>query len=154
MKFWKISVLAFTLAASAMSTNAWADRRHGHGPRVGVYIAPSLLFADPFYSPYYRSSYSYPYYNGYPYAVTYRSAPEVVYVTPQVSAPITYMERSEGQFSNATPVAAQAVAPPAAQQAAPASTNDWFFCRESGKYYPYVQTCPAGWQRVPAQPQQ
>ena len=28
----------------------------------------------------------------------------------------------------------------------------WYYCRESNTYYPYVKECPAGWERVPAQP--
>ena len=28
----------------------------------------------------------------------------------------------------------------------------WYYCADSNAYYPYVTDCPAGWQRVPAQP--
>jgi hypothetical protein len=28
------------------------------------------------------------------------------------------------------------------------SSNYWYYCRESGAYYPYVQTCPSPWQPV------
>ena len=24
----------------------------------------------------------------------------------------------------------------------------WYYCRESGTYYPYVKECPAGWMKV------
>jgi hypothetical protein len=40
-------------------------------------------------------------------------------------------------------------------QAAPAPSQaqgDWYYCAASKTYYPYVRECPAGWQRVPAQP--
>ena len=40
-------------------------------------------------------------------------------------------------------------APPAA---APAQAGYWYFCPSSGSYYPYVQTCPDGWETVPATP--
>lgn len=26
----------------------------------------------------------------------------------------------------------------------------WYYCREAQMYYPYVSTCPGGWQEVPA----
>ena len=28
----------------------------------------------------------------------------------------------------------------------------WYYCAQSGAYYPYVQQCAGTWQRVPAQP--
>ena len=28
----------------------------------------------------------------------------------------------------------------------------WYYCPDSGAYYPYVSECPGGWQRVPPQP--
>lgn len=28
----------------------------------------------------------------------------------------------------------------------------WYFCRAAGAYYPYVQQCPTGWERVPPYP--
>ncbi|MEN6585085.1 MAG: hypothetical protein ABFE02_03410 [Sulfuricella sp.] len=30
--------------------------------------------------------------------------------------------------------------------------NYWYYCGESRGYYPYVKTCPGGWQRVAPQP--
>lgn len=28
----------------------------------------------------------------------------------------------------------------------------WYYCAESNNYYPYVPTCPTGWQRILPQP--
>lgn len=28
----------------------------------------------------------------------------------------------------------------------------WYYCPEARAYYPYVRSCPGGWQRVPPQP--
>ena len=28
----------------------------------------------------------------------------------------------------------------------------WYFCPAAGAYYPHLQTCPGGWQRVAQQP--
>jgi hypothetical protein len=38
--------------------------------------------------------------------------------------------------------------------AAPASGSDpyWYYCPEAKAYYPYVDKCAAGWQRVKPQP--
>ena len=50
------------------------------------------------------------------------------------ASPAVYVEQAD---SAATPAPAQ---------------PDWFYCAEAGGYYPYVQQCPGGWQRVPSQP--
>jgi hypothetical protein len=36
----------------------------------------------------------------------------------------------------------------------PPPTSFWNFCASSNSYYPYVPTCPEGWQQVPAEPAQ
>jgi hypothetical protein len=46
---------------------------------------------------------------------------------------------------------------PAVIEPTPASVPEpapgmWYFCQSAGAYYPYVQTCPEGWQAVPATP--
>lgn len=28
----------------------------------------------------------------------------------------------------------------------------WYYCAQSRGYYPYVKTCPSGWERVPPAP--
>ncbi|MGH8737796.1 MAG: hypothetical protein ACREVC_10595 [Burkholderiales bacterium] len=56
------------------------------------------------------------------------------------------------------PVVLAPAAPPTyveqgAAQAAPAQPQgDWYYCEDSKAYYPYVKTCPGGWQRVAPQP--
>jgi hypothetical protein len=34
----------------------------------------------------------------------------------------------------------------------PASTQFWYYCPSAAAYYPYVRSCPEGWQQVPARP--
>ena len=68
-----------------------------------------------------------PYY--YAPAPVYYPAPVVVQQAPQV-----YTERQD------------VAAAPAPQQ------NYWYYCAASRGYYPYVQECPSGWERVPAAP--
>jgi hypothetical protein len=52
----------------------------------------------------------------------------------------------------APPVVVQPAPTEYIQQApAPQAEAYWYYCQESGTYYPYVQTCPGGW--VPVVPQ-
>ena len=41
--------------------------------------------------------------------------------------------------------------PPAPGMSAP-SRGYWYYCRDSGRYYPYVAQCRSPWERVPATP--
>jgi hypothetical protein len=67
---------------------------------------------------------SYPYYPG-----PYYGAPVVV--TPP--APPVYVEQGQGQDQDS-------------------ADQYWYFCRDPQGYYPYVKTCPSGWQTVTPQP--
>ena len=63
--------------------------------------------------------------------------PPVTYYSPRPEygpAPTTYYSTIE-----VTP------APP------PVPANPWYFCPSVGKYYPYTQYCPEGWQPVQGQ---
>lgn len=72
------------------------------------------------------------------YYPTWYYPPPHYYYPPIVvqSAPPVYVER---------PVEAPAVHEPAQQ-------GWWHYCEQSRGYYPYVKTCPGGWQRVPPAP--
>lgn len=49
------------------------------------------------------------------------------------------------------PVLVQAPAEPLV--VAPAQqSHSWYYCHEAQMYYPYVTSCPSGWQEVPATP--
>ena len=71
---------------------------------------------------------TYPYY-GSPYYAPYYA--ESVYAVP-VYTPQAYVQ----QQPVATPVA----------------VTNWYYCKESRAYYPYVKTCNTGWQAVPTVP--
>lgn len=123
-----VLVLAATTSASAL---AW---HRGGYVRFGVYVGGPAYWYSPFYSPYnpyYFPPYYPPYYPAYAY-------PPVV-LAP--SAPPTYIE--------------QGAAPPAASSQAQSANQPgwWYYCADAKAYYPYVKECPAGWQRVPPQPQ-
>jgi hypothetical protein len=68
-------------------------------------------------------------YYGSPYYAPYYVDP--FYAAP-VYAPQTYVE--------AQPIAA------------PVAHASWYYCNASKAYYPYIQTCKAGWQAVPTVP--
>ena len=34
----------------------------------------------------------------------------------------------------------------------PPPAQSWYYCRESDAYFPYVSSCAAGWEQVPATP--
>lgn len=68
------------------------------------------------------------YYGG-PYAGYY--APPVVYAPP----PVAYMPPPQPMVLAAQPQPAV-----------------WYYCEASGKYFPYAQECPTGWQTQPATP--
>jgi hypothetical protein len=34
------------------------------------------------------------------------------------------------------------------EQMQPSSQGYWYYCQATGTYYPYVQTCASGWQRM------
>lgn len=137
-----------TLAAVMMAASLPADARGGHGhrhgghshARVGVFIGAPLLFA-----PWWVESRPY-YYPSYYYA----PPPVVVRERVVVREPLVFYDE-HGNPVPAQPQVAQAPAQPQAsaqqpQPGAPAPT--WYFCADSQKYYPYVQTCASPWQRV------
>lgn len=44
------------------------------------------------------------------------------------------------------------VQPSPHQTSAPPAPQFWYFCAAANGYYPYVPSCPGGWQAVPATP--
>ncbi len=134
----KFKVLATAVVIGALaSQSVFAQHRHFRGgPRVGVYIgAPVLAYS--FYRPYYYAPYYYP----------------PAYYPPVVVAPVappTYVEQPQPLMQQG-PV----YQPEPQQQYAPqsGSGNMWYYCADSRTYYPYVKSCPAGWQQVTPQPQ-
>lgn len=122
-----VGTLALVLLCVLASGAALAQHRgHGHGYRGGAHIGLYLgvpLFGAAYY-PYYAPYYPRPYYY----------APAVI----APFAPTVYIEQGVAQ------------APPA--QAQTQTQGDWFYCAAARAYYPQVSECPAGWQRVPAQP--
>lgn len=99
-----------------------------HGPGYGYY-GPGYYGPRYYYGPGY-----YPYYPAPVYAApVVVEQPVVVQPQPQV-----YIERPQ----EATGVQPRENSP------------YWYFCAEKNTYYPYVKSCPSGWQQVtPTAPQ-
>ncbi|MFM9886116.1 MAG: hypothetical protein ACKVQT_24075 [Burkholderiales bacterium] len=125
---------ALVIAGLAVVLASFDASAHGpHRGRVGVGIhfgVPAPIYWGPryYHGPrhYYGPSFYYP-------PAYYYGAPAIV-----ESAPV-FVERGVNE-SSAT----------SAESAQPAP--DWFYCADPAGYYPYVNQCPGGWRRVPAQP--
>jgi hypothetical protein len=137
MKLRKTAVLsAVALLVAAMGINVAEARpggSHGHfhgggGGRAFFYAAPIIAGA------YLASRYYYP--PSYYYPPAYYSPPPVYIEQPQ-----PYAVPPQSQYSL-----------PPQSQAQPQSPAYWYYCAASRAYYPHVQTCAAGWQRVAPQP--
>ena len=66
--------------------------------------------------------------------------PNYVQPYPVYAPPPVYIQTA--------PVYAQ----PVPDYASTPSVPLWYFCTSSNAYYPYVTSCPSGWQAVPATP--
>jgi hypothetical protein len=124
-------MVAMAALALAVSDAALAQRGHGYRggghARLGVYVGVplGLGLAGGYWGPnYYYPPYYAPYYSPYNYPPAVMAAP--------VSPP-TYVEQA-------------APAAPAPQP------GYWYYCAQSGAYYPYVNQCAGAWQRVSPQP--
>ncbi len=158
--------LLITFAATAMlaaSLPAAAGGGHGYRgyggyghshARVGIYIGGPLVVGGWWASrPYYAPYYAYPAYPSYPYY-----PPVVVRERVVVQEPLVFYDEN-GNPVPATgqvqpQVQAQAPAQPQLPQQSPSSAAPaptWYFCADTQKYYPYVQTCASPWQRVAPQ---
>ncbi len=132
MKLKRLLVSGLLLAVLIASAAAQAQHRGHHqkqhhhqrgGVQLGIVIGAPLMW-------HYRPVYpAYPaYYSPYAYP-PYAYAPRVI--VP--AAPPVYVERQDVVVSGA-------------------GQDDWYYCADSRTYYPYVQQCAGGWQRVTPHP--
>lgn len=123
-KFLVITLLTILSTSPAYGRNGHGvGHWHGGHGGSGGWIVPALIGGAIAYD----LAYPYP-----PYAQPYTVYdPYPVYVQP---APVT----------QPAPVYAPGVTSP--------SVPLWYYCAASNGYYPYVSSCPSGWQSVPATP--
>ncbi len=113
---------ALLLALAGMAASGPALAQ-GHGYRGHGYShGPSVRFGFSIGGP------IYPYW-GYPRPYYYY--PPAVVAVP--APPTTYIEQGPGAGE-------------------PEASSYWYYCRDTQAYYPYVKSCPGGWQRVTPQP--
>lgn len=124
------AAIAASVALTAASPPAEAHRR----VRGGV----TLQFGWPGY---WGPGYWGPGYWG---GVRHYAYPPPVYYYPRVYGPPAVVSPPS------EPVYIERDAPE--ESAPPAATVWWYWCPGAKGYYPYVQQCPGGWQRVPPQP--
>jgi hypothetical protein len=142
-----VVALAVLSLGSAQASSARAEHRHGyverhsapvhrgnhgrhwqhghHHPRVTLSIAP--IYRPWVYPPYYHDPFF------------YRQHRDNRPIIVQQPAPQIYIEQPQ----------ALALAAPAQSQDA---NNYWYFCESAQAYFPYVNECPGGWQRVVPHP--
>ncbi len=118
----RIAALAGALVVGALASGS-AFAQHHRGHGHGPRVSLGFYVGAPFYPYYYRPYYYAPYYY-----------PPVVVAPAQ---PPVYIEQ-------ALP------APDAAPQPAPSAW--WYYCAGAQGYYPQVDQCPGGWQKVAPQP--
>jgi hypothetical protein len=118
------AALALLALLLACAALAVSGQAVAHG-RVHTHVGIGFHFGTPYYwGPWWWGPPAYYYY------------PAPVYVAPP--EPRVYVERSQVE---------------GAPQERP-SNNWWYYCEASRGYYPYVKSCPSGWQRVPPAPPQ
>ena len=118
--------LAFVIVGEALA-HGWqspsrAHQGHRHFPQSSVQFG--VYIGDPWFP---RPIYPYPVYG----PRVYVPAPVIIASPPP--APV-YIERP--------------AAPPARMTLEP---GYWYYCGPAGAYYPNVQDCPGGWQKVAPQ---
>jgi hypothetical protein len=129
MKLTRLAFASALILLGFMVSEAALARPFGHRGGVRLSLAVGVPFGWGYGYGYYAPPYYSPYYAPYyPPSVTY--------------SPPTYIEQGVQQSAPAA----------AAPQASPASQNYWYYCAESQAYYPYVNQCPGGWQRVAPTP--
>lgn len=132
-----LAFAAFIIAgagdATAHAPGGWHGHEYWHGHPQGHV---ELFIGTPAVGSWH---YAYPYVYPYAYPYYYRQPPVVVVppVATVPSSPPVFIE--QGSSEQPTP-----------QQ----TPNDWwwYYCPTERNYYPYVRTCPQGWELVAPRP--
>jgi len=143
VKLLKAALLATMFAAGAVAP-AWADRGHGHFGRDYGEHGHGRHGRD------YRHGHDYRGWGlgllaGTAIILAATERRPVYYAAPVYAAPPVYIPPPVVVVQRAPVVAV----PPPQAYVEPAW---WYYCAPAADYYPYVQTCPAGWTRVSPAP--
>ena len=74
------------------------------------------------------------------------------YYPPTYYYPPYYPPYQPIVIQRAPQVYVEQYAPPQEIPPAPERSNYWYYCAAAKAYYPYVNECPGGWQKVLPQP--
>lgn len=74
------------------------------------------------------------------------------YYPPTYYYPPYYPPYQPIVIQRAPQVYVEQYAPPQEMPPAPERTSYWYYCAAAKAYYPYVNECPGGWQKVLPQP--
>jgi hypothetical protein len=139
MKMINRSLLCALVASCTLVAMVPASASHSSPPPSMHYSAHSAHAWGPGHGHGHNYFYGVGFYGGWPwYYPWYFDYPGPYYsdgYVVQPAAPVAYVE----------------MAPPDAQ-AKPAQSGAWYYCKSPEGYYPYVKSCAAGWEVVPAQP--
>ena len=132
--------LAMSVAIAAIAVSAPASAQHNHGGPHGGWHGDIAHFHEHDWGVWHGGHWNHSWHNGvygwwWLAGGAWYAYPSPVYPYPSPWEP---------------PVAV--VSPPVAVAPAPPPTRYWYFCQGANAYYPYVASCPGGWQQVPAQP--
>ena len=130
--FTKASLVCALIAAAGCGLPAAATTTHSSP--VVRHAAPSWHHNNaPGWHGYHRG---YGFYGFWPWYFpwTYGYAVPYYGVSFYADAPVTYIEMAPAESGAVQPA------------------NSWYYCTNPEGYFPYVKTCPSGWQTVPAQP--
>ena len=153
-----LSVVALMVGALGSTLAEARPGYRGGGGRAFFYAAPiaaaGILASRYYYRPsyyYYPPSYYYPpaYYYYPPSPPVYiEQGPAPSYAVPPQSQ---YQQPQYEQPQYEQPQVQQPQTQPRSQPYQPAPQADAYYCPESRAYYPQVQICSGGWQRVTPQ---
>jgi hypothetical protein len=137
---------ALSLAATAEAGGGWhGGGWHGGGWHGGGWYGGGWYGGGCCWSGTQLSlSFNVPAYHGYP---AYYPYPAYAYYPPYPYPAYTYVQP---YYPPAPPVTLAQQMPATAP--GPAPIQYWYYCDNPRGYYPYVQSCGAGWRAVPAQP--